>query len=126
MHHRSESPAIYVCKYLLEESARISIYDPKVPKAQIVNDLTDYDPSSRVAASVDKLVSFASDPYEAVAGADALIVCTEWDEFKTLDYEKVYEKMNKPAFVFDGRLILDGVALKKIGFHVQTIGKTIM
>ena len=75
---------------------------------------------------VNKLVHFASSPLEAVAGADALIICTEWDEFKTLDYNAVYQQMNKPAFIFDGRLILDGAALKKIGFQVQTIGKTIM
>jgi UDPglucose 6-dehydrogenase len=140
-----------VCRYLLEESARVAVYDPKVPKAQIVADLTEHDPSQRNidrgavpaptllfscaraygggggrGAAVHKLVTFAGSAMEAVDGADALIVCTEWDEFKTLDYAAVYQKMNKPAFIFDGRLVLDGPALKKLGFHVQTIGKTFM
>ena len=80
----------------------------------------------RVTVAVKRLVTFSASAMDAVTGADALIICTEWDEFKTLDYTQVYQVMNKPAFVFDGRLILDGSVLKKIGFQVQAIGKTIM
>jgi UDPglucose 6-dehydrogenase len=47
---------------------------------------------------------------------------TEWDEFKTYDWQKIYDHMLKPAFIFDGRNILDGEKLKQIGFHYQAIG----
>jgi UDPglucose 6-dehydrogenase len=56
---------------------------------------------------------------------DAIIICTEWDEFKALDYERIYAGMNKPAFIFDGRLILDSQKLRAIGFTVDCIGKIV-
>lgn len=55
---------------------------------------------------------------------DAIIICTEWDEFSTLDYDRMYESMRKPAFIFDGRSILDLEKLKNIGFEVACIGKS--
>jgi UDPglucose 6-dehydrogenase len=73
---------------------------------------------------VSKCVTISQSAYEACAGADAIVVCTEWDEFKTLDYSKIYADMNKPAFCFDGRLMLPHAQLKKIGFNVEVIGKT--
>ena len=71
----------------------------------------------------NKLVQIASSAEEAAEGAHALVICTEWDEFKTLDYEKLYKIMEKPAFIFDGRKILDHERLIQMGFHVETIGK---
>ena len=71
----------------------------------------------------NKLVQVASSAEEAAEGAHALVICTEWDEFKTLDYEKLYKIMEKPAFIFDGRKILDHQRLINIGFYVETIGK---
>ena len=65
------------------------------------------------------------DPYEAVKGAHAILVMTEWDMFRDLDYERIYGEMQKPAFVFDGRNILDHEKLRKIGFQVYAIGKPI-
>ena len=65
----------------------------------------------------------AGSAYEAAKGAHALVICTEWDEFKTLDFENLYQIMEKPAFIFDGRKILDHERLIKMGFYVQTIGK---
>ena len=59
----------------------------------------------------------------AAAGAHAIAVLTEWDEFKTLDYEKIYSTMTKPAFIFDGRNVLDHTKLRGIGFIVYAIGK---
>ena len=73
----------------------------------------------------EKLVTIAKDPYEAVRGAHAMVVCTEWDEFVTLDYQRVYDLMEKPAFVFDGRLILDHQKLLAIGFQVEAVGKVV-
>ena len=63
------------------------------------------------------------DPYEAAKGAHAILVMTEWDMFKDLDYERIYADMQKPAFLFDGRNILDHAKLRKIGFQVYAIGK---
>nr|SVE75667.1 EOG090X03RJ [Daphnia hispanica] len=110
-----ESPAIHVSKHLLEEGAFLHIFDPKVEKAQILLDLDQWDEESGI--------SIHADPYEAAKDTHALVICTEWDQFTTYDYQRMYDSMLKPAFVFDGRKILDHSALAKIGFHVETIGK---
>lgn len=119
-----ESSSIYICKHLMDEEARVVIYDPKVEKQQIKMDLTDpgisNDPNR-----FDRLVSIASDPYSAVENAHAIVICTEWDEFVTLDYQKIFNIMQKPAFIFDGRLILDHAKLLEIGFQVEVIGKVV-
>lgn len=109
-----ESPAISVCRDLVAEHAKLSIYDPKVPADEILHDL---------GAGVAPKVTVCSDPYEALEGAHAIAVLTEWDEFKTLDFERVYAGMPKPAFIFDGRNILDLARLRAIGFKVYGIGK---
>ncbi|ESP01811.1 hypothetical protein LOTGIDRAFT_225098 [Lottia gigantea] len=117
-----ESAAIYLSKYLLDEEAKIRIYDPKVEKEQMLRELT----SPMISDNPDrvsKLVTIYDDVYEAAKGSHALVLCTEWDEFKTLDYKRIYADMLKPAFIFDGRIILDHEALMEIGFHVETIGK---
>lgn len=117
-----ESPAIYVCKALLDEGAQLSIYDPKVKQAQIVEDLKSViDDEQRV----DKLVKIVTDPYEAMDSAHAVVLLTEWDEFKDYDYKRVYDRMLKPAFLFDGRMILDHKRLKDMGFQVEAIGKRV-
>jgi UDPglucose 6-dehydrogenase len=119
-----ESPAIYVCKYLLEEGANLHIYDPKVEPKQIMTDLT----SPMVSVDperVRELVKIYDDPYSAAAGAHAIVICTEWDEFVRLDYQKIYDTMLKPAFLFDGRKIVDHERVLEIGFHVETIGKRV-
>ena len=110
-----ETPAIAVCKKLLEEKARLTIYDPKVSAVTIYNDL-ELKPSSSSIQIVD-------DPYLAADQAHAVVVLTEWDLFKTLDFEKIYHSMMKPAFIFDGRNILDLKKLKNIGFNILGIGK---
>ena len=119
-----ESSSIYISKHLLDEEAELVIYDPKVDPEQIRQDLTN--PGIlRKPADYDRLVTVASDPYTAVQGAHAVVVCTEWDEFVSLDYQRIYDVMQKPAFVFDGRLILDHDRLTAIGFHVDVVGKII-
>ena len=107
-----ESPARAVCVQLLEERARLSIHDPKaLGNAKI--DLAD--------AGGD--ISYVDDPYEAARGAHAIAVMTEWNCFKELDYKRIFDSMEKPAFIFDGRNILDHEALYEIGFNVYPIGK---
>jgi len=110
-----ESAAIYVCKDLLDEQANLAIYDPKVSVDQIRRDLD--------ISEDNKYVSVCKDAYEACADAHAILVLTEWDEFKALDYKAIYEKMHLPAFLFDGRNLLDLAALEKIGFETRGIGK---
>ncbi|XP_047137980.1 UDP-glucose 6-dehydrogenase isoform X1 [Hydra vulgaris] len=119
-----ESASIYITKYLLEEGARVSIYDPKVTMDQIMLELTDPD-LGLDPKKVKKLVTIAPDAYSCIENAHAFVVATEWDEFKLLDYNLIYKKMLKPAFAFDGRLILDHAHLHDIGFQVEVVGKII-
>jgi UDPglucose 6-dehydrogenase len=115
-----ESAAIYVANDLLFEQAKLAIYDPKVSEAQMLADL-DY-LQTRTSDENKKFVKAMNDPYEACEGAHAIAVLTEWDEFKAYDWQKIYDNMNKPAFIFDGRNLLDKEALTKIGFKYQAIG----
>ncbi|XP_070542029.1 UDP-glucose 6-dehydrogenase-like [Ptychodera flava] len=119
-----ESSSMYVCKYLMDEGARLVIFDPNVTREQILENLSDTSmPGGQDA--VERLVTMARDPYEALSGAHALVVCTEWDEFKRYDFRRIYDGMVKPAFAFDGRGILDAEHLVDIGFVVEVIGKTV-
>lgn len=117
-----ESPAIHVAKTLLDEGATLNIYDPKVEESQIFDDLT-HPAICESPEKVRKVVKVFHNAYSATQGTHAIIVCTEWDEFVKLDYQKIYQGMIKPAHIFDGRKILHHEELLKIGFHVQTIGK---
>ncbi|XP_014665392.1 PREDICTED: UDP-glucose 6-dehydrogenase-like [Priapulus caudatus] len=119
-----ESASIYVCKYLMEEGARLHIYDPKVEANQIMYDLK-HPCITTEPETVDKLVRLYDDPYAACSECHAVVVCTEWDQFVTLDYQRIYDKMLKPAFIFDGRMLLDCTRLQEIGFHVETIGRRV-
>jgi UDPglucose 6-dehydrogenase len=116
-----ESAAIYVADDLLNEQAAIAVYDPKVKPAQMWSDLNYLD--SRSDAENQKQLTAYQNPYDACQGAHAVAVLTEWDEFKSYDWQKIYEGMLKPAFVFDGRNILDQKALEQIGFVYRAIGK---
>jgi UDPglucose 6-dehydrogenase len=118
-----ESPAIQVCRDLLTEKARLAIYDPRVPAEKIFAELgiTADTPGGKVGGGGS--VEVCADSYVATDDAHALIVCTEWDEFKQLDYAKIFAQMHQPAFVFDGRNILDLAALRALGFTASGIGK---
>jgi UDPglucose 6-dehydrogenase len=116
-----ESPAITVCRDLLVEQAKLSIYDPKVTPEEIFRELGQKPtaPDGRSNASV----RICANAHEAVQDAHAVAVLTEWDEFKEIDYAKVFAAMMKPAFIFDGRNILDLARLRSLGFRVAGIGK---
>ena len=105
-----ESAAIYICRDLLEEGANIAVYDPKVSTEEI-KELTS-----------DKVQTYEN-AYDATKDAHAILVLTEWDEFTTLDYQKIYDSMVKPAHFFDGRNIIDLAKMKEIGFRTCGIGK---
>ena len=106
-----ESPAISVCKELATEQAQVVVSDPKA-----------LDNAEKELAD-SKGIVFDKDPYAAAAGAHALAILTEWEIYKALDYQRIFNIMEKPAFIFDGRNILDHTALHKIGFEVYSIGK---
>lgn len=111
-----ESAAIHVVQGLLEENAQVVVYDPKVPAADIRRDVLGSGPD-------DERLVVASSAVEAAEGAHAVAVLTEWDEFKKLDFARIYEGMHKPAFLFDGRNVLPHAELGKLGFRVYAIGK---
>lgn len=118
-----ESAAIYVCRDLLEEGAQLSIYDPQVSARQIFADLGHNRvlPDGRISSRVE----IVDDAYAACEGAHATVILTEWDEFRSniLDYDRIYRIMEKPAFLFDGRNILDLDEMGARGFEAHGIGK---
>jgi len=115
-----ESAAIYVADMLIEEQATIKVYDPKVTASQMLNDL-DY-LNTRSQKDNASFLQTNSDPYKALEGVHAVAVLTEWDEFTSYNWQAIYDSMQKPAFVFDGRNILDKQKLEAIGFVYSAIG----
>ncbi len=107
-----ESPAISIARRLLEENAHVVITDPKALK----NARADL-------AEIKGEIDFVEDPYDAACGCDAIAVMTEWEIYRNLDYQEVFSSMRKPAFLFDGRNILDHHELQEIGYNVYPIGK---
>lgn len=116
-----ESAAIYVADHLLDEQATITVYDPKVTAEQIYADL-DY-LGTRSPEENRRLLKVVTDPYIACNQAHAIAVLTEWDEFKGYDWQNIYENMFKPAFVFDGRNVLNAENMQELGFQFYSIGK---
>ena len=117
-----ESAAIYVADLLIDEQATIKVFDPKVTATQMQADLNYL--NTRPEDENTTYLKTERDPYAALEGAHALAVLTEWDEFKTYDWQRIYNKMQKPAFVFDGRNVLDRAALETIGFIYKGIGSS--
>ncbi|CAA9200261.1 UDP-glucose 6-dehydrogenase [Flavobacterium bizetiae] len=115
-----ESAAIYVADDLINEQAKISVYDPKVSRNKMLSDL-DYLETRTVEAN-SKALSIFDNAYEACKGSHAIAILTEWDEFTTYDWQKIYDSMHKPAFLFDGRNILNAKELESIGFIYKGIG----
>jgi UDPglucose 6-dehydrogenase len=107
-----ESPGIHVARKLLEERAILAITDPQA-----------LDNARRDLKGIPGTVEFEPDPYHAAADAQALAVITEWQAFKELDFKRIFASMRKPAFVFDGRNLLDQQRLFEIGFNVFPLGK---
>ncbi len=107
-----ESPALEVCRGLLEERADITLVDPKA-----------LENAKKDLGGAAEGVRFENDPYQAAEGAEAIAVLTGWPEFVALDYKRLYDVMTKPAFLFDGRNLLDHKRLHAIGFEVYPVGK---
>lgn len=117
-----ESAAIYVADALLDEKAEIVVYDPKVPESQVYADL-DY-LGTRSPEENRRLLKVEKDPIKATENAHAIAILTEWDEFKTYDWETIYDNMLKPAFVFDGRRLLDTQKMVDKGFKYYKMGQS--
>jgi UDPglucose 6-dehydrogenase len=107
-----ESPAFYITRKLIAEHAEINISDPKALKNAAID-----------LADVKENVKYIEDPYRAAAGCHALVILTDWDLYRKLDFQKIYNSMIKPAFLFDGRNIIDHKTCFAIGFNVYPIGK---
>ncbi len=108
-----DSPAIPLCERLVGENAKVRIHDPKALE------------NARIELkNLKGEISFVEDVYEAVDGAHALALVTQWDEYLDLDYEKIHQAMAKPAYIFDGRNHLDHDKLYSIGFNVFPLGKS--
>jgi UDPglucose 6-dehydrogenase len=122
-----ESAAIYVAWELLQDKAEVHIFDPKVSKDQIYRDinklLAENSPNLKVETEILDSLFVHDNPYSALRNAHAIAVLTEWDEFVTYDWKAIYSDMLKPAFVFDGRNILNANLLHEIGFEYKGIGK---
>ena len=122
-----ESASIYVADHLIEDGAEIHVYDPKVKKKQIINDmkyLWDLNGYSKkiIKEKLNKIVVHDSH-MSSINKTHAIVILTEWDEFAGYDWKKIYKKVFKPAFIFDGRNILNHNKLTSIGFDVFSIGK---
>ena len=115
-----ESAAIYVADDLLNEHANIAVYDPKVSRHKMLADLNYLE--TRTSTENASGTVYFDNPYEACKEAHAVAILTEWDEFIDYNWQQIYDSMKKPAFVFDGRNLLNGEALTKIGFVYQSIG----
>ncbi|WP_316632822.1 UDP-glucose 6-dehydrogenase [uncultured Flavobacterium sp.] len=115
-----ESAAIYIADDLINEQAQISVYDPKVSRNKMLNDLNYLE--TRIVDENSNALSTFDNAYEACKGAHAIAVLTEWDEFTTYDWRKIYDSMHKPAFLFDGRNILNSKEMESIGFVYKGIG----
>ena len=107
-----ESPAISVVRRLLAERAVVVIHDPQA-----------LDNARHDLADCEGVVEFVADPYQAAAGASAIALLTEWESYQRLDYTRIYEAMKHPAFLFDGRNLLDIDRLHAIGFNVYPVGR---
>ena len=124
-----ESAAIHVCRDLLDERAKLSIYDPRVPEDQIRNDLqlafadTLGEVSDKHKRLIEKNITVHKSLLDATRDSHAIAVLTEWDEFKSFDGKKVYDSMFRPAFLFDGRNVVNRQQLTEIGFEVHSIGR---
>ena len=113
-----ESAAIYVADNLMKNNIRIDIYDPKVNKDQVEFDI------SYLNENYDKnLIKFIENPVSNISNYNLIAIMTEWDEFKEYDWQHIYSKIKKPAFIFDGRNILEVEKIKKLGFNYISLGR---
>ena len=103
---------------MLNNNIKIDVYDPKVAKNQINFDLSNVTPNYEKSS-----VKFVEQPFLNISEYNIIAIMTEWDEFKAFDWDIIYKKIKKPAYIFDGRNILDSINIKKIGFNYIGLGR---
>jgi UDPglucose 6-dehydrogenase len=106
-----EAPALTIIAALLEEGAVVKAYDPEA--------------MANVKAVLGDRIQFATHQYEALEGADALLICTEWSEFRTPDFDRM-AKLLKQKAIFDGRNLFDTETIREQGFHYESIGRSVV
>ena len=116
-----ESPAIKICKDLLEEGSFLSIYDPKVSMEKIASDLG-IDPQTNNSLINYGCWNFSSSIQESVENSDAIVILSDWDDFNYLNYELLIKKMRRPSWIFDTRNTINVQKAKNEGFNVWTLG----
>ena len=123
-----EAPAIRICRDLIEEGAQLAIVDPKVDSAQIARDLERSPVAADAAAGsrpigADGCWLAAGTPLEAARGADAVLILTEWRDYRQLDWAEIAAVMRRPAWLFDARAVADTAAARAAGLNVWTVGE---
>ncbi|RYY59141.1 MAG: UDP-glucose/GDP-mannose dehydrogenase family protein, partial [Chitinophagaceae bacterium] len=103
-----EAPALYIIKALIGEGATVTVFDPEAME--------------NVRKVMDSVINYAEGQYECLEGADALIIATEWNEFRTPNFDKISELL-KERVIFDGRNLFDLAEMEKKGFHYESIGR---
>ena len=116
-----ESPAINICKGLMEEGSILSIYDPKVQIDQIAKDLEMY-PMKKNSSQDDGFWEFSNSIYEAAVDSDAIVILSDWSEFADIQYDLLINKMRKPSWIFDTRNTININKAKKSGFKIWCLG----
>jgi UDPglucose 6-dehydrogenase len=106
-----EAPALYLIKELLKEGATVAAYDPEA--------------MPNVKKELGDKISYAQNQYEALDQADALIIATEWSEFRTPDLNKIKSLLKKPV-IFDGRNLFQLYQMEECGFHYESVGRRII
>jgi UDPglucose 6-dehydrogenase len=103
-----EAPALYMIEALLKEGATVSVFDPEA--------------MNNVRQLIGDKVSYAENQYDALEGADALIIATEWNEFRTPNFLKIVTTL-KSKIIFDGRNLFDLTAIRELGFYYESVGR---
>tara|TARA_B100000989_G_scaffold135667_1_gene100819 strand:+ start:12530 stop:13936 length:1407 start_codon:yes stop_codon:yes gene_type:complete len=119
-----ESPAIEICHQLMHEGANLKIYDPRVSIQQLEKDLGLSKKDDREQGFFNGSWKFANDSYKAAEGTDAIVILTEWEEFKHLDWKLISTNMRPPSWVFDTRSIINFKEAKSNGMNLWIIGRS--
>jgi len=106
-----EAPALYMIDQLLKEGASVCAFDPEA--------------MNNVKNEIGDKISYAEGQYEALKNADALIIATEWNEFRTPEFSKIAGSLKNKA-IFDGRNLFDLEAIRELGFHYESVGRRIV
>ena len=103
-----EAPALYIIDALLEGGATVSAFDPEA--------------MNNVRTLIGDKICYGENQYDTLKDADALIIATEWNEFRTPDFLKMVKNLKRKV-IFDGRNLFDISSIRELGFHYESIGR---